>query len=691
MSMIPAAPRSELRSAAWAGSVIALLVVASWIPFGFEVGPTLDEWRALAEIAQGHPLVPTRHPAHLMRPLVFLPNVLAYHLSPESFVGLNAVMAGSMFLKGLLLFVLLRQLLPQRPPGLALLAGALFTLYPAYGSAFWGTAMAGHFGQAFFLLALTSFLAWRASGAAALLVVTGVALTVTCGLSENVYPFALMAPALFLRDARESIRRFLRDTLLWLIVPVLFILNYVRVAAAGPSSYQRSLLATPSLAQALSSIGGAYAFTLEGAWTARVPLDRGVLSLGLSVALAAAAGVVAWFLWSGKAPAASPPGLLSARGLTIAGLAVVAAGYLPYLFTVLRDEPTRTMLYCSLGGALLWAAAVDGLAARLGGGRWLFAGLSGVLVGVALAKGLAQHRHYRDWARTQQNLLRPVARALEHSARSDVAVLVEGVPAGVFAEGVLRSALTYLLPVRPGAAIVCDFGCAHETTAMVVAGTEGIPAERPIAVPYEQLLLFRSDGRGGLQLASRLPRAWHLPEEVEARYRPQALLSGPAHDAPRLRSALETEPRSASAAPPGTPCPYVWEFDDAIASGAGWEEHVEGRSELWSVARRATLNLHLDTRHDHRLRIVIAYALSPSTLASLRVEVNGEPVTLRRRTPPHAGEFVGTIPREIVALDSDITELAFLVDGLDVPAPPSPDRRSLGLLFDRLEITPAGS
>jgi hypothetical protein len=162
-------------------------------------------------------------------------------------------------------------------------------------------------------------------------------------------------------------------------------------------------------------------------------------------------------------------------------------------------------------------------------------------------------------------------------------------------------------------------------------------------------------------------------------------------DAPRLRSALEAEPRSASAAPPGTPCPYVWEFDDAIASGAGWEEHVEGRSELWSVARRATLNLHLDTRHDHRVRIVIAYALSSATLASLRVEVNGEPVTLRHRAPPHAGEFVGTIPREIVALDPDITELAFLVDGLDVPAPPSPDRRSLGLLFDRLEITPAGS
>jgi hypothetical protein len=596
-----------------------------------------------------------------------------------------------MFLKGLLLFVLLRQLLPQRPPGFALLGGALFALYPAYGSAFWGTAMAGHFGQAFFLLALTSFLAWRASGAGVLLVVTGLALTVTCGLAENVYPFALMVPALFLADARASFRRFVRHTLLWLIVPAFFIVHYVRVAASGSSSYQRALYSRPSVEQAFSSFGRAYAFTLVGAWTARVPFDAGAVSLGLSLAIAAAVGVAAWFLWPGKEPAASSRPVLSARALMIASVAVIAAGYLPYLFTVLRDEPKRTMFYCSLGGALLWAAAVDALAERLGRRRWVFAGLSGILVGVALGKGLAQHRYYRDWSRTQQTLLRPLARVLEQRVRPGTVVLVDGVPANVFAERVLRSALIYLLPVHPGPVIVCNGGCSPEAAAVIVTHTESIPSASPVVVPYERLLLFRPDESGRLQLASRLPRAWHMPDEVAARYRPLALLSGPAYDAPRLRSALEPESRPVVASGGLSPCPYVWEFEGSIANGAGWEDHTEGRSVLWSIARRATFNLHLDTRHDHRLRIVIAYALSPKTLASLRVEVNGAPVPLRRRAAPRAGDFVGTIPREIVALDPDVTELAFLVDGLDVPPGPRGDGRSLGLLFDRLEITPAGS
>ena len=133
----------------------------------------------------------------------------------------------------------------------------------------------------------------------------------------------------------------------------------------------------------------------------------------------------------------------------------------------------------------------------------------------------------------------------------------------------------------------------------------------------------------------------------------------------------------------------MWEFDRPIASGTGWEPSIEGRSAQWTTARRASMNLRLDEIHDHRVRIVIAYAISPQTLDSLRLEVNGVPVPLQRGRSPRAGDFVGDIPRAVVTLDPDLTELAFLVDRLDVPPPPSADRRSLGLMFDRLEIGPA--
>ena len=680
-------PSDERRFAAVAAAAIALLVTASWIPFGFEVGPTLDEWRGLDSIVNGWDMFPA--PGHWMRPLLFLPNLVAYGLSPDSFLGLNLVMALAMFSKGLLLFVLLRQLVPYRPPGLALLAGALFALYPAHGTAFWGTAMAGHFGQVFFLLALTAFLAWRRSRASAWLAVAGLALIVTCGLSETVYPLALMAPLLFAGDFRTHRRRFVIDATLWLMVPALFVLNCVGVFAVGATSYQGSLFSRPTPGQVVSSVWRAYKFALGGAWTTRVPLDGSASSIGLAAGVGATVGALGLVLWPGP-PATSRRGL-SARGLVLTGLVVIGAGYMPYLLTLLRDEPTRTMLYCSLGAALLWAVAVDTLAEALGRRRWMFAGASAVLVALALSKALAQHRYYRDWARVQQRMLRPIARTLEQGVRPRTVVLVDGIPDGVFAEGVLWSALAYLVPPLRNAVVSCGGSrCSAEAAGIVVPDDGATRPGQRWVVPYERVLMFRADGSGALQLASRLPWRWHVPADLAARYRPEARLSGHGVPAPRLQSALEPpseagDGRTAST----TPCPFVWEFDRPIASGTGWEPSIEGRSAQWTTARRASMNLRLDEIHDHRVRIVIAYAISPQTLDSLRLEVNGVPVPLQRGRSPRAGDFVGDIPRAVVTLDPELTELAFLVDRLDVPPPPSADRRSLGLMFDRLEIGPA--
>jgi hypothetical protein len=541
--VIEAPARNEIRSAAFAAVAIALMVGASWLPFGGNVGPTQDEWRILDLMVSGEPIVPTHHPLHVLRPFVFLPNLIAYHLSPDSFVGMNAVMALSMFLKGLLLYVLIRQLVPSRPPGLALLSGALFALYPAYAMAFWGTAMAGHFGQASFLLAVTCFLAWRTWRRLVLLVIAWVALSITSGIAENVYPFVLLVPLLFLVGGTANRKRFPIDAALWLAVPLAFMVRYMTFAAASARSYQRTIFQMPSASQALFSIAHAYGYALFGGWGPSVAFDGGLRSTLSCLALGLTVGAIAFVLWPG--PGAPSAVVLSLRGAVMAGTIAVAVGFLPYLVTGVRDSVTWTMVYCSLGGAILWAAGVDALAESLGRRRLLFAAISALLVGVALSKALAQHRQYRDWAEGQQMILRPLAHELRGVRENAIVVLLDPQDRSVgthptFAPGVLESALRYLFNSRSLRVLVFGPECLPESTGMrVLPNVRGWRRDEAFIVPYRQIAVFRLEPDGTPVLLLRLPKQWNVPAEVAANYHPRALLGGSGGSGRRIDVALE--------------------------------------------------------------------------------------------------------------------------------------------------------
>jgi len=127
------------------------------------------------------------------------------------------------------------------------------------------------------------------------------------------------------------------------------------------------------------------------------------------------------------------------------------------------------------------------------------------------------------------------------------------------------------------------------------------------------------------------------------------------------------------------------EFDSPI-DGTGWEQPTADQSQLWTLEKRATMNFHLPTDSDLEVQFKIDLALQQDILDSLRVTVNGEPLTLEKNedaTPI----FRAIIPK---ALLRDETELAFIVNRLVSPASlgVNSDTRGLGLLFDWLEIRP---
>jgi hypothetical protein len=545
--------RDEIRSGAFAAAAIALMVGAIWLPFGGNVGPTQDEWRILDLIVSGEPMVPAHHPLHVLRPFIFVPNLIAFRLTPDSFVGMNVVIALSMFLKGMLLYVLIRQLVPNRPPGLAFLSGALFALYPAYAMAFWGAAMAAHCGHVLFLLALTSFLAWRTSRRIGFLAAAWAALFATSGIVENVYPFVLLVPALFLVGGPTSRRRVLIDTALWLAVPLAFMTRYVTTAVASVGSYQGTLFAMPTVSQVLVSLARAYGYGIFGGWGPGVALDCDPRCTLVCTAVGLIVGTTAFVLWCGRhTPCAV---VLPARGLLVLGNLTVAVGFLPYLVTALRDSVTWTMGYCSLGAALLWAGGVDTLAEHLGRRRLLFAALSALLMGVASSKALAQHRQFRDWARDQQVVLRPLVRELSGVRENVVVILLDYedrfVP-GIyptfapgthprFAPGVLESALRYLLNSRSLRVLLWEGECSPESTGVRVLppSRQGWRRDAPFRVPYQQIVVIRFEPDGTPVILPRLPQRWNVPAPVAANYRPWTLLDGPKGSERRIDQALE--------------------------------------------------------------------------------------------------------------------------------------------------------
>jgi hypothetical protein len=114
----------------------------------------------------------------------------------------------------------------------------------------------------------------------------------------------------------------------------------------------------------------------------------------------------------------------------------------------------------------------------------------------------------------------------------------------------------------------------------------------------------------------------------------------------------------------------------------------------WSgPSPRSSLHLPLAGDRDLALTFGVINAVAPDVLESLRMEVNGEPVALTRRSRRSYGyRFTGRLPAAALARTPGAPRLTFVVSRTLAPQsldPASADRRSLGLAFHGLEVKPA--
>src|SRR5260370_5937031 len=186
-------------------AALAALVLTLWLPFGWRVTGLYEEWfyMSYTDEGKGKPLrlLYDPYPGEEYRPLTLAPYAFGYLLTPNSFLGLNIILALCLLGKGTAMYALVRRLVPANL-ALAFVSGALLVVYPADSALLTLRTTNHHAGVFFFLLALNLLIvAWqrfRCTTLLAMLVAEGVALVTYVGA----IPLSFCAPVLlvWLRD-----------------------------------------------------------------------------------------------------------------------------------------------------------------------------------------------------------------------------------------------------------------------------------------------------------------------------------------------------------------------------------------------------------------------------------------------------------------------------------------------------------
>lgn len=346
----------------WLAAMLALglLVIGLWLPYGLNVAGWGDQWIELSSADAGTPLV-----SSVLRAFVHIPSIVSHALTPDSFTGMNLVLAVMTFGRGILMVALLRKLLPQHP-ALALVAGALTVVYPG-DLAFYllvsvsiTTALTCFIGAILALVHYWQRLRWY------ILLLMGLLLGFSVGIYEVSFPLIAAVPLVLVYLNKGLNKRVIRVAALWDLVPVIYVVLVFAAQFANPNttSYQLSIVNTDnSLSAILSSLIGVYVHQFKQVWqSAALNMPQGFSDgrtwLTLAVTFVMAVAVFIHTTTSNELPLRK--GVFSIGGAVI----VFGLGYVLFMFTGLRDTFTRTLFY-TLPPASLIVAVIILLVAQL--------------------------------------------------------------------------------------------------------------------------------------------------------------------------------------------------------------------------------------------------------------------------------------------------------------------------------------
>ena len=525
---------------------LVLLAVLLWLPFGLQVGYYADEWTVMADIQVGAFLTGS------VRPFELLTWFTAYHLTPDSFAGLNLLMLVMIAAKAISAYLLLTELSLNRL--FAFGTAALLLLYPADSGVFYMGSISIHTSGFLFLLALWLLARFWRTGQRWLWLAISIASALCLGMYEGVYPLFVLAPLMLLYLNSRVLRRLIIVSAIWFILPLLFGLRIIATlnTPVAASSYQAMLFADDtSLGTITGSLWRANRVVLADGWVSAVlqtvaPAGwSGVRNIPKNILANAYIGYtfIGVLLVGFTAVVLTHRNQLSTLSikrlvlLLVASPLIITLGFLLYSLTNLRDLNLRTLLYASIGGALLMASALWLVGKLLH--RLVLVFIIGLLVlcGVGLSSLHFQHEHYATLGRMQIPFMQTLVRAvpliqpnttlvvmdetpqrLLASTFNQLSLYLEGVARVIYADSSLSATICYPDDAQGWGQF--NEACRFDDSGLSLL-FDGVPYW---SRGYDQLVVLRYTEAGSIELQTSLALYTAASSAANA-YQPSAHIS----------------------------------------------------------------------------------------------------------------------------------------------------------------------
>lgn len=509
------------------------IVIALWLPVGFNVGFWRDGWTFFDKINTAR-LLGAVPPAPASRPSLNVGWFIAYALDSNSFTGVNLLFISLLVGRGLLCAGILNKL--TRQPLLAFGFGVLALLVPADTAYFYLGAMTLNLAMLCWLAATYCILTFYETPRLTLALMVALLLLIGTAAYEIVFLFIPIGLLALWAMRRRLNRQFFTAAVVYIIVPAVMAVRYAVLwfSHVEGVNYQAGLLdQSLTLGDMLGSLGRIYVRHLAGGW-----LDGGETTYLIpAVVVGLVAAVVCWWLTreveagggnkvgNGNVFTVTTPG-----ELMIAGLLMIGLGVALYLPTSERDVTMRTYYFSSVGAALTLAAGGWWIAQRLHR-RVIYATLIGGLALLGSWALLNQHADIRDASAAEQRILKQIIGLVPHP-ESNVALILLDSSAGqdlhrTYGSSLfLRSALLLIYDTNRLAAGLCFTDAEPGTDDSCLFGTENLETwlgnVGNVTVPYDRLILLRYDGETVSLVGSEsdLPVAFQQPVP----YDPTALI-----------------------------------------------------------------------------------------------------------------------------------------------------------------------
>lgn len=496
---------------------LLVVIVLLWLPFGLKITGTVEEWLRFDRYFEGRWLPSPE----INRALVSTPYILAYILTPFSFVGLNVVHILVLWWKGLALFALMRSVTGK--VGLAFGAAVIFILYPADTGMISLRVISIDVSLAALLTSMGLLLylfkkglRWRT--APLLLVLWGGQL-ICLMIYEAGYPMMLLTPVLLIWLARRITRQVITLTVLWYLVPLVMGILLITLTLQSDQTYQSGLLSqglrSPDLFSAIiNSMIRAYRYNLVESWIDALDLSQS--SVYWLIGLGAGCWVVLIMRQFSAVSVAQRQNVFFALGF---GLVLIGAGFAIYALTPLRNQVFRVFLYAAVGSGIVVAAASYLLVLLLPKYRsYVFTVVIGLLVCVATTRALVLHEVGVQAANRQRSVVVKVVNQMPQISDVEVIVLLDdsnqlvsqvfpdshrlAIPLrAIYDQPELRVFICHAQPTDNIFKERCNFN--GDTVELYRERKRGKPP-RTVDFPYSKAVLLRyTDGR--MELMHELP------------------------------------------------------------------------------------------------------------------------------------------------------------------------------------------